>query len=381
MSDDLPPVPRVVPALLAEHRDEHRRLDAALVGAPPVAARLVTRLSLRTTIAAVANVRPSVRGGAGPPLFPPPRGFLSAADRERLKGVAAGYRYVDSRLAIVRLGLDPPPALRPETPYVLNAFTEGRMDNPDESNPGMIRAVEFEGDLPAAPYPAPPRDRCRGLLEAAVAVANSREQPATVRAAWMLFVLGEIHPFADGNGRVARLLYLLLTGEDMPRTVDWGAIEQFRYHQDEWLPLLRERDVGPSAAFLVELSAAGGRLTRERVRVVTDLVGQVGSRLELPSPGPELVVATWLRRSGRLDEVAGDIGLDYAKATVVAERLVGIGMLERSRTEDPTTPAHPSYRPAPEVVAAVDRIRSELVCGFECEGGNVARGSAKVNRS
>ena len=122
------------------------------------------------------------------------------------------------------------------------------MDNPDESNPGMIRGVEFDGNLPVAPYPPAPRARCRELLDAAIAVANSAGQSPTVRAAWMLYVLGEIHPFADGNGRVARLLYLMLTGDDMPRTVDWGAIEQLRYHQDDWLPLLKQRDVGPSAS-------------------------------------------------------------------------------------------------------------------------------------
>jgi hypothetical protein len=359
VSGKLPPVPRIADSLLSEHHDEHLRLDAALTGAAPAAARIVTRLSVRTTIAAVANVRPSVRGGAGPPVFSPPRAFLSYSDLERVRGVAAGYRYVDSRLAIVELGYDQPPALRPETPYVLNALTEGRMDNPDESNPGMIRAVEFEGNLPVAPYPAPPRDSCRALLESAVSIANSRAEPPTVRAAWMLYVLGEIHPFVDGNGRVARLLYLLLTGEDMPRTVDWGAIEQFRYHQGDWTPLLKDRDVGPSTAFLVELSTAGARLTLRRLEGVTGLLAAMASQLRLPPPGPELVVATWLRRSGRLDEVAADAGLAYEDALVAAEQLVALGTLERSRTEVPTTPARPSYRLAPDVTAAVETIRSE----------------------
>jgi hypothetical protein len=359
VSGELPPVPRIEPSLLSEHRNEHLRLDAALVGAPPAAARLITRLSVRTTIAAVAHVRPSVRGGAGPPVFPPPRAFLSLSDRERMKGVAAAYRYVDSRLAIVQLGYDQPPALRPEMPYVLNALTEGRMDNPDESNPGMIRAVEFEGNLPVAPYPAPPRDRCRALLESAVSVASSTAEPATVRAAWMLYVLGEIHPFADGNGRVARLLYLLVTGEDMPRTVDWGAIEQFRYHQDEWAPLLKDRDVGPSTEFLVELSTAGARLTLRRLQAVVHLLAAIAAQHQLSTPGPELVAATWLRRSGRLDEVAADTGLAYEDARAVAERLVGLDILERSPTEDPATPARPSYRPARDVHAVLEKIGSD----------------------
>jgi Fic/DOC family len=359
VSEGLPPVPRIQGALLSEHQHEHLRLDAALVAAPAAAARLVTRLSLRSTIAAVANVRPSVRGGAGPPVFPPPRAFLSFSDRERLKGVAAAYRYVDSRLAIIQLGYDQPPALRPETPYVLNALSEGRMDNPDETNPGMIRAVEFDGNLPVAPYPAPPRARCRALLESAVSIAGSNAEPAAVRAAWMLFVLGEIHPFGDGNGRVARLLYLLLTGEGMPRTVDWGAIEQFRYHQDDWSPLLKERDLAASTVFLTELSTAGARLTVRRLEVTIDLLAAVAARHELPAHGPELILAAWLRRSGRLDEVAADTGLGYEEALVASEQLVAVGMLERSRTEDPVTPARPSYRPTPVIGETIERIRSE----------------------
>lgn len=365
MSGDLPPVPRVDPTLLAEHRNEHLRLDALLVGAQPAVSRLVTRLSLRTMVAAVANVRPSVRGGGDPPLFPPPRAFLSAFDRERLKGVAVAYRHVDSLLAVVQMGRQSPPALRPETPYVLNALTEGRMDNPDETNPGMIRAIEFEGNLPAAPYPPPPSHRCRDLLESAVAVATSRGQSATVRAAWMLFVFGEIHPFIDGNGRVARLLYLLLTGEDMPRTVDWGAIEQFRYHQDDWIPLLKDRDVGPSAAFTIQLSTAGARLTAERLHVVAGLLPEVGRLLELAPPGPELIAAVWLRASGRLDELAEDTGTTYEEALIAAQGLVTAGLLERIPTEPRTAPSRPSYRVTPSIRSAVDGIVARISTGSD----------------
>ncbi len=65
----------------------------------------------------------------------------------------------------------------------------------------------------------------------------------------------------------------------------------------------------------------------------------------MPAPGPELVIATWLRRSGRLDEVAEDIGLAYEEAVVAAEKLANMGILERSRTEDPATrPALPTVQ-------------------------------------
>jgi Fic/DOC family len=363
VTGDLPPVPRIDPTLLSDHRREHVRLDASLEQASPVVARLLTRFALRITVAGVANVRPSVRGGTGPALFPPPRRFLSVFDRARLQGAAAAYRHVDSSLAMIQLGFEAPPALRPETPYVLNALTEGRMDNPDETNPGMIRGVEFGGNLPVAPYPPPPRDRCRSLLDTAMHVANSVEEPATVRAAWMLFVLGEIHPFADGNGRVARLLYLMLTGDDMPRTVDWGVIEQLRHHEDDWFTTLKQRDVGPSATLAIELSLSGARLTSERLRVLTGLVPEVGRLLELAPPGPELVTAIWLGRATRLDEVAIDLAMDYEQVLDAVEGLVAAGLVERTPTEPPTVPARPSYELAARARAAMDGAVADLRAG------------------
>jgi len=176
----------------------------------------------------------------------------------------------------------------------------------------------------------------------------------------MLYVLGEIHPFADGNGRVARLLYLMLTGDDMPRTVDWGVIEQLRYHQDDWFPLLKDRDVGPSASFAVELSIAGARLMSERLRVLTLLLPEVGRTLGAAPLGAELVAAVWLRRSARVDEAAVDAGLAYGEAVVTAEALVTAGLLERRRSEDPGVPARPTYGLTSEVVATVDRIARQL---------------------
>ncbi len=360
MKGELPTVPRLDAALLSDHREQHRRLDDALVGAPPAVSRLLTRFALRTTVAAAAHIRPTALGGTGPPLFPVPRRFLAASDRKRIEGTAVAYRHLDSRLAMIQLGYESPPALLPEAPYVLHALTEGRMDNPNETNPGMIRTVELDGDLPVAPRPAPKRDRCRALVDEAVRQANSTEVPATARAAWMLYVFGEIHPFADGNGRVARLLYLLVVGEDMPRTVDWGAIEQLRYHQQDWLQTLKDPDVAPSATQTTELSIAGARLMSERLQALTALVPAAGRRFEVAPPRPELLVAVWLRRTARLDDLSVDLERPYAELLGMAEELVVRGLLERVPTEEATVPARPSYGLAPDVQNAVNEIAAEL---------------------
>ena len=359
MSAGHAPVPELGPELLERHADAHARLDAAFAEHRPAVARLTTRLALRTMVGAIANVRPTSRGGGSPALFPVPRSFLSSAERARLDGAAAGYRYVDSRLAVVALGIDPPPALLPETPYVLNALTEGRMDNPDEMNPGMIRTVELPGDLPVADYAPAARDRCRARLEEAVSVATDPSTPAVVRAAWVLHVLGEIHPFGDGNGRVARLLYLLVAGEAMPRTVDWGVVEQLRYHQDTWSETLKERDVRPCAVATTELSIVGAGLMLARLEALGRLHTGLGDRFELSDEATTLVAAAWLRRRGRLDELAADVDVAYGTALGEAERLRAVGILERRHPEVESPMALPGYA----VTAAVDAAVAHVLVG------------------
>ena len=353
MSEALPPVPRLDPTLLREHAVAHMKLDEALDAAPPASARLLTRLATRTTVSAIAHIRTSVRGRDSPPLFPVPRSFLSATDRLRIDACASAYRYVDSRLAMVKLGIEQPPAVLPETPYVLNALAEGRLDNPDEMNPGMIRGVEFEGDLPVASYPARRRDECRRLLTDAVIMVNEDTSAAAIRAAWMLYVLGEIHPFGDGNGRVARLLYLLVTGMQMPRTVDWGIVEQLRYHQDAWGNSLRDRDVTPSAVATTELSIAGARLMLARLVALGDLIREVRRQLGLTEVAAVCIVALWLRRVGHLGDVALDLDLSYQSALVESEKLAQSGIVLRTHTQDAKRTFGPSYVLTDEVSASL----------------------------
>ena len=167
VSGDLPRVPSGSNRLLAEHRSVTPPPRCIAVQAPPAVSRLVTRLALRTLVAGVANIRPSVRGGRALRYFLRPAvpiGLRSSADPGSRGCVPACRQPLGNDPARLRATPFPPP----ETPYVLNALTEGRMDNPDETNPGMIRGVEFKGNLPVAPYPPPPRDRCRDLLHKAI---------------------------------------------------------------------------------------------------------------------------------------------------------------------------------------------------------------------
>lgn len=84
------------------------------------------------------------------------------------------------------------------------------------STPGEFRLIQnhvgHTGDIASATYvPPPPADMHAGL-ERLVDYVNAPKPrtPAIVEAAWMHYQFEAIHPFLDGNGRVGRLLIVLL---------------------------------------------------------------------------------------------------------------------------------------------------------------------------
>lgn len=357
MNPNLPPMPTLDPALVEEHRQAHADLEVGLDTAYPPVARLFMRFANRTTVASIAHVRMTLRRRSRPPLFPAPRSFLGPDDLARLSGCAAAYRHLDSRLAMVARGLDSPPALLPETPYVLHALAEGRVDNPLETNPGMIRGHEFEQPrLPVAPYPPPPQGRCRELLDGAVDAACNPDLPAVVRAGWLLFTVGEIHPFQDGNGRVARLLYLLVTGEEMPRTVDWGVSEQIGYYSDRFLASLGQRDPGDSVEVVAHLSTLGARLMSERLGLLGALVPEMSRRLGVTIDAAVLAVATWLRRAARGDDLAVDLNRDYDVTLAEADAMVALGVLARRQQRPGVQPMRPIYALGRAAQAELEKV-------------------------
>jgi hypothetical protein len=349
----LPPVPVLDTGLIDAHRNAHRQLDDALLSAHPGVARLVCRLSLRLTVSAIANVRPSLRGGRAPQLFPSPRAFLGPTDLARLAGARAAQRHVDSRLAMVTQGYEAPPALRPETPFVLHALAEGPVGNPIETNPGMIRGTEFDGAvISASGRPVPAHEECRQLLEHVVQVASDSEMPAVARAGWIFFALGEVHPFQDGNGRVARLLYLLVAGEAMPRTADWGVLEQVRFHEGLLVEAARLEGAAPTVEVATELSRAGAVLMTDRLGVLGAVLPELARRLGLSFDAALLTVAVWLRRVAPLRELAVDLARPPAEVLATARALEGHRLLVRHLGPHPEPPSDaPAYATAPGLAA------------------------------
>ncbi len=112
-------------------------------------------------------------------------------------------------------------------------FTEGTLDNPDSCGrlqlPGDDRVVveDEKGELLHAPPAAEELPmRLQRLCDFANGTSDTAYVPPVVRAIAVHFMLGYDHPFEDGNGRTARLLFY------------WSMLSQ-DYWLAEFLPISR----------------------------------------------------------------------------------------------------------------------------------------------
>jgi Fic family protein len=77
-------------------------------------------------------------------------------------------------------------------------------------------------------YEAPESDAVPDLIEALVAQLRAHDDvPAMVRAAMAHLNLVMIHPFRDGNGRMARCLQTLSLARDRVLSPEWMSIEEY----------------------------------------------------------------------------------------------------------------------------------------------------------
>jgi Fic family protein len=146
--------------------------------------------------------------------------------------------------------------LTPETIFELHRIlTEGTLDDPDAAGrpqrPGEARVEVSYGDDEAGPiHVPPPAEQLPERLRALCAFANEPEDGErfvhpVLRAILVHFALAYNHPFLDGNGRTARILFFWM-------------MRQRGYWLAEYLPISRL------------LRAAPGQYTRAFLETETD---------------------------------------------------------------------------------------------------------------
>lgn len=141
---------------------------------------------------------------------------------------------VNNYMAMLRVGelkhLQLTPALICELHSII---TEGTLDNPGGCGrvqlPGEDRVVveDFDGDILHVPPAAEELPaRLQRLCDFANGESDSAYVPPVIRAIVLHFTLGYDHPFEDGNGRTARVLFY------------WSMLSQ-DYWLAEFLPISR----------------------------------------------------------------------------------------------------------------------------------------------
>lgn len=97
--------------------------------------------------------------------------------------------------------------------------------NPGRWRPGAI-FVRRE-DTGEIVYEGPPHDQVPGLIEAALVEIENADVPPLVRAAMAHLNLVMIHPFSDGNGRMARCLQTLVLAREQIVAPVFSSIEEY----------------------------------------------------------------------------------------------------------------------------------------------------------
>lgn len=337
MKSILPPLPSLPDDLLARSDAAHARVDHRLAEVHPDAGLLVRRILWRRVVEALAGVGPIEYERADPQLLiPPRRRFLSSNLSGRLDGAAIALRYIDTRLTMHRRG-DIAGVVEPETPMVFNAFAESRDPSERETNAASIRVTPSRfldvGSLHTPPAP----DRCRELLDETMAVVGVRPPVHPIElASWVSVLMFAIHPFVDGNGRTARLLFQALHSEGVPGGFDWGSIEAWSAHRMRYIAATqRAEPAGPPdsvahvlpgefAYFAAERSIEGAERILARIDLVERSLARWRERLGDAAPTYAFVA---FERNVEPDELS-ELGENRVHVAI-AEELVAAGLLRR----------------------------------------------------
>lgn len=112
--------------------------------------------------------------------------------------------------------------------------------NPGRLRPGWVGVRNaLTGELV---HEGVDRDRLDGLLEELLAYMNdSGRQPLLVKAALVHLNIAMLHPFSDGNGRVARCLQTAVLARDGIIAPIFSSIEEYiGHHQETYYAVLAE---------------------------------------------------------------------------------------------------------------------------------------------
>lgn len=145
--------------------------------------------------------------------------------------------------------------------------------NPGQWRPGAVWVQDPRGNVV---YEAPDREAVETLLAELAEQANETGLPTSVTAAMAHLNLTLIHPFSDGNGRMARCLQTLVLARDGTISPEFSSIEEYlgsntqAYYavlsevaQGSWSP---HRDARPWIEFCLTAHYRQSLMLQRRIR-------------------------------------------------------------------------------------------------------------------
>ena len=193
------------------------------------------------------------------------------------------------------------------------------------------------GSTPSsAPYVPPPVDEMHQALDALEKFIHAETQiPALVRAGMIHYQFEAIHPFLDGNGRVGRLLIVLLLCE-------WGLLAQpllnlsayiERYRQEYYDHLLAVSQRGDWETWLrfflrgVSEQARDGVNRMESLQAIRLKYQPVVDADRKPERMSAVVDFIFSRPIFSIRQVSAGLGIPFRATETCIERLVRAGVL------------------------------------------------------
>ena len=163
---------------------------------------------------------------------------------------------------------------------------------PGQWRPGDVSVRSSDGDVV---YQAPDRDLVEPLMEELIEQIARRDAPVPIAAAMAHLNLAMIHPFSDGNGRMARCLQTFVLATDRTLSPEFASIEEYlgrntlAYYdvlaevgQRSWSP---HREAGPWVRFCLTAHYRQATTVLSRVReteALWDRCEQVAASHRLP---------------------------------------------------------------------------------------------------
>ena len=257
---------------------------------------------------------------------------LSADEETRL--ALAGYR--DAMTYVLQMVQDPAAKVDAGLLKSLHfMMLKHRLDkDPGRWRPGEIFVVrESTGERT---YEGPPCDWVPGLIDATIGELEESDAPVLARAAMAHLNFVMVHPFRDGNGRMARALQTLVLAREEIRAPVFSSIEEYlgrnteSYYavlgevgQGQWHP---RNDARPWLQYCLRAHYHQARTQLRRIQETERLYGacaEIAQRHGLAE-----------RTTGALAEVAYGLRLTHSTYKTIVEMTAGETVTTQTASRD-----------------------------------------------